>query len=74
LSNEVETTTMNKKVLIAASFLLMSSLYYGQDTKEEKSTESKEKKIEEVALVKGRKAVEQKADRTIFDFSDMDSR
>lgn len=58
---------MNKKILIAVAFLALSQNYFGQDTKKETI---KEKEIEGVNLVKTKKAVEQKADRTIYDFSE----
>jgi outer membrane receptor protein involved in Fe transport len=46
---------------------LGTTFTYGQ---EKSSTQVKEKQIEEVTITKTKKAVEQKADRTIFDFSE----
>jgi hypothetical protein len=46
---------------------LGTTFTYGQ---EKPSTQVKEKQIEEVTITKTKKAVEQKADRTIFDFSE----
>lgn len=46
---------------------LGATFTYGQ---EKPSTQVKEKQIEEVTITKTKKAVEQKADRTIFDFSE----
>lgn len=54
------------KILYAALFLTLSQSYFGQKTKDSKQT----KEIEAVTLTKTKKAVEQKADRTIFDFSE----
>ena len=57
----------NKKIL--SSFLLLTAGFYFA---QEKPVE-KEATIEAVAIVKTKKAVEQKADRTIFDFSEQAS-
>lgn len=59
---------MNKKIILVAALALMSQRFFAQETKNTPST--KEKQIEEVTLTKTKKAVEQKADRTIFDFSE----
>lgn len=58
---------MNRNYLFAAAFLFSAPFYFAQETKKE---ETKEKQIEGVTLTKFKKAVEQKADRTIFDFSE----
>lgn len=58
---------MNKKIIIAASLILSFQISFAQETKKENT---KEKQIEEVTITKTKKAVEQKADRTIFDFSE----
>jgi outer membrane receptor protein involved in Fe transport len=55
-----------KKTIFALS-LLSSVLVFSQ---EKDNTTSKEKQIEGVVITKTKKAVEQKADRTIFDFSE----
>lgn len=50
-------------------FLLCSPLItFAQE--QDKKNESKENKIQEVTITKTKKAIEQKADRTIFDFSE----
>ena len=54
------------KILYAALFLGISQNYFGQKTKDSNQT----KEIETVTITKTKKAVEQKADRTIFDFSE----
>lgn len=59
-----------KKILLTLS-ILASTLGFSQDTKDNKET--KEKEIEGVVITKTKKAVEQKADRTIFDFSEQPS-
>ena len=56
---------MKKSLLILASLISVS--YFSQ---EKTSTETKVKNIEAVTITKVKKAVEQKADRTIFDFSE----
>ncbi|WP_379968254.1 outer membrane beta-barrel protein [Epilithonimonas sp. UC225_85] len=50
-----------------ASLLFSTQIYFAQETRKE---ETKEKQIEAVTITKTKKAVEQKADRTIFDFSE----
>ncbi len=55
-----------KKIVLALSILL-SAISFAQETKD---TKIKEKEIEAVVITKTKKAVEQKADRTIFDFSE----
>lgn len=55
-----------KKTILAIS-LLTSGFIFAQENKE---TKVKEKEIQEVTLTQTKKAVEQKADRTIFDFSE----
>lgn len=54
-----------KKTLFAIS--LISSLFAFS---QEKNNTSKEKQIEGIVITKTKKAIEQKADRTIFDFSE----
>ncbi|QDP85047.1 outer membrane beta-barrel protein [Chryseobacterium sp. SNU WT5] len=61
---------MTKKITAAIVALLFSQLYFAQ---EKPNSEPKEKEIEGVTIVKTKKAVEQKADRTIFDFSEQES-
>lgn len=56
-----------KKILLTLS-ILASTLGFSQETKDNKET--KEKEIEGVVITKTKKAVEQKADRTIYDFSE----
>ena len=51
-------------------FIFFSAFTWAQEVKKESS---KEKKIDEVVITKTKKAVEQKADRTIFDFSEQPS-
>ncbi|MFC6266928.1 TonB-dependent receptor domain-containing protein [Frigoriflavimonas asaccharolytica] len=60
---------MNSKNLLSSILLLSASFYFGQEKPVEKSTE-KVADIEAVTITKTKKAVEQKADRTIFDFSE----
>ena len=55
-----------KKTLFAIS--LVSSVF--AFSQEKGNTGSKEKQIEGVVITKTKKAVEQKADRTVFDFSE----
>lgn len=55
-----------KKIVLALSFVA-STFIFAQETKDNKI---KEKEIEGVVMTKTKKAVEQKADRTIFDFSE----
>lgn len=52
--------------ITAASLFLISNFWFSQ----EKPKAEKETKIQEVTIIKTKKAVEQKADRTIFDFSE----
>lgn len=59
-----------KKTLFTLS-ILGSILGFAQEAKDNKET--KEKEIEGVVITKTKKAVEQKADRTIFDFSEQPS-
>lgn len=56
---------MKKTILVLS--LLGSALTYAQ---EKNNSQVKEKQIEGVVITKTKKAVEQKADRTIFDFSE----
>ncbi|KQT24703.1 TonB-dependent receptor [Chryseobacterium sp. Leaf405] len=56
-----------KKTIIALSFLGSIIIYAQEKTNNQ---ETKEKQIEGVVITKTKKAVEQKADRTIFDFSE----
>ena len=60
---------MIKKLSSAVLALLFSQLYFSQ---EKTNPEPKEKEIEGVVITKTKKAVEQKADRTIFDFSEQE--
>jgi len=53
---------------IAVLSLLISAMGWAQEDKPQ--TQKKEKEIKEVTITKTKKAVEQKADRTIFDFSE----
>ena len=53
---------------IAALFLIVTTLSFAQ-----KKEDAKEKQIDGVTITKTKKAVEQKADRTIFDFSEQPS-
>ncbi|KIA89370.1 outer membrane beta-barrel protein [Kaistella jeonii] len=61
---------MTKKLSSAIIALLFSQLYFSQ---EKPNSTTKEKEIEGVVITKIKKAVEQKADRTIFDFSEQPS-
>ena len=61
---------MIKKLSFAVITLLFSQLYFSQ---EKPQKETKEKEIEGVVITKTKKAIEQKADRTIFDFSEQPS-
>ena len=56
------------KKQIAVLSLLISVMGWAQEDKPQ--TPKKEKEIKEVTITKTKKAVEQKADRTIFDFSE----
>ena len=60
---------MNRKITVAVIALLFSQCYFSQ---EKTNSEPKEKDIEGVVIIKTKKAVEQKADRTIFDFSEQE--
>ncbi|WP_154656823.1 TonB-dependent receptor domain-containing protein [Epilithonimonas tenax] len=57
---------MKIKSTLVVSLLCTSQFYFSQETPKKES----EKQIETVTIAKTKKAVEQKADRTIFDFSD----
>ena len=59
---------MKLKSIIPISALFLSQIYFSQETP--KKDEPKEKEIEAVTITKTKKAVEQKADRTIYDFSE----
>ena len=61
-----------KKTLFTLS-ILSSVLGFAQETKDNNDSKLKEKEIESVVITKTKKAVEQKADRTIFDFSEQPS-
>lgn len=58
---------MKRNFIIAIGLLFISQLGISQTTKNDTT---KEKQIEGVTITKTKKAVEQKADRTIFDFSE----
>ena len=58
---------MKKNYIIAIGFLFTTTFIFSQNTKNETL---KEKQIDGVTITKTKKAVEQKADRTIFDFSE----
>jgi len=60
---------MKLKSILPISALFLSQIYFAQET-EKKETDNKEKQIEAVTITKTKKAVEQKADRTIYDFSE----
>ena len=57
---------MKKQIVVLS--LLISAMGWAQEDKPQ--TQKKEKEIKEVTITKTKKAVEQKADRTIFDFSE----
>jgi len=59
---------MKVKSILPISALFLSQIYFAQETP--KKDDSKEKEIEAVTITKTKKAVEQKADRTIYDFSE----
>ncbi|WP_426475362.1 outer membrane beta-barrel protein [Chryseobacterium balustinum] len=61
-----------KKTLFTLS-ILGSILGFAQETKDNNDSQLKEKEIESIVITKTKKAVEQKADRTIFDFSEQPS-
>lgn len=58
---------MKKTYFIAAGFLLMTNVFNAQ---EKNQNVTKEAKIEGVTITSTKKAVEQKSDRTIYDFSE----
>lgn len=60
---------MNYKVPLVVGALFFSQTALAQ---QDKNSGTKEKDIEGVVIVKTKKAVEQKADRTIFDFSEQE--
>lgn len=60
---------MFKNLSAAALVLFVAPVVLGQQTPK---SETKEKEIEGVVITKTKKAVEQKADRTIFDFSEQE--
>ncbi|OJX30503.1 MAG: TonB-dependent receptor [Chryseobacterium sp. 36-9] len=60
---------MKLKSILPISALFLSQIYFAQETPK-KETGNKEKEIEAVNITKTKKAVEQKADRTIYDFSE----
>ena len=55
-----------KKTILALS-ILASAISFAQENKD---TKPKEKEIEGVVITNTKKAVDQNADRTIFDFSE----
>lgn len=59
---------MKKQIIILS--LLASALGYAQEEKKDQTSETKN--IKEVTIKKTKKAIEQKADRTIFDFSEQE--
>ena len=59
---------MNIKSALLIGLLFFSQTYFSQETPKKET--DKEKQIEAVTITKTKKAVEQKADRTIFDFSE----
>lgn len=59
---------MISKKIVSSFLLLTAGFYFAQEKPVEK-----EATIETVAIIKTKKAVEQKADRTIFDFSEQPS-
>lgn len=66
MSNQLNRKSM-KKTIITLSFLSMAFISAQEKTGNQTT---KEKQIEGVVITKTKKAVEQKADRTIFDFSE----
>ena len=58
---------MTKKISAVLFAVLISPFYFSQEVPK---GETKEKNIEGVTITKFKKAIEQKADRTIFDFSE----
>ncbi len=63
-----QTIFMKKNKLILFAIAFNPIFYFSQE--KTKTEEPKEKQIEGVTITKTKKAVEQKADRTIFDFSE----
>lgn len=61
---------MTKKISVAVAAFLTSQLYFAQEIPK---SDLKEKQIEGVIITQTKKAIEQKADRTIFDFSEQPS-
>lgn len=59
---------MKLKLSAAIMALLFSQFYFSQE-----KDQTKEKQLEGVVITKTKKAIEQKADRTIFDFSEQES-
>lgn len=59
---------MKLKLSAAVMALLFSQFYFSQE-----KDKTKEKQLEGVVITKTKKAIEQKADRTIFDFSEQES-
>jgi len=59
---------MKLKSIIPIAGLFLSQIYFAQETPKKES--DKEKQIEAVTITKTKKAIEQKADRTIYDFSE----
>lgn len=59
---------MKLKLSAAVMALLFSQFYFSQE-----KDQTKEKQLEGVVITKTKKAIEQKADRTIFDFSEQES-
>ncbi len=66
MSNQLNRKSM-KKTIITLSFLSMAFISAQEKTGNQTT---KEKQIEGIVITKTKKAVEQKADRTIFDFSE----
>lgn len=66
-SNHSKQSFMKKNIILATALSLCSIPLVAQETAKEKT---REKNIEAVTITKTKKAVEQKADRTIFDFSE----
>ncbi|MBS1573060.1 MAG: TonB-dependent receptor, partial [Bacteroidetes bacterium] len=56
-----------KKIILSVAVISTTQLFFSQ---ENKPTTTREKNIETVTITKTKKAVEQKADRTIYDFSE----
>ncbi|MPS74193.1 MAG: TonB-dependent receptor [Chryseobacterium sp.] len=60
---------MKVKSILPISVLFLGQIYFAQETPK-KEKDDKEKQIEAVTITKTKKAVEQKADRTVYDFSE----